>query len=241
MNHLNSGISVDCIIFGFDEKQLKVLLVERDKSSCERSDLSPGIMKLPGSLIKDSDDLERSAHRILREQTGLEHMVLKQLAIFDRPDRIKNPDDLLWLCSTSGLDIQRVITITYYALLRIAPCSSKLLPENACWIPIRKLPPLAFDHNYIVGKALKELQKRLQTELDILEVLPKKFTIRQVQNLYAEILDKELDSRNFRKKLSKWNYIIALPQKERKVNHKPAQLYKLDRKKLLKATRMPVF
>lgn len=241
MSHLNSGISVDCIIFGFDEKQLKVLLVERDKSPDERPVLPQGILKLPGSLIKDSDDLERSAHRILKEQTGLGHILLKQLAIFDRPDRINNPNDLSWLCSTSGLDIQRVITITYYALLRITPGSSKLLSENACWIPIKKLPSLAFDHNFIIGKALKELRKKLQTEFDVLELLPKKFTIRQVQNLYAEILDKELDNRNFRKKLSKWNYIIALPQKERKVNHKPAQLYKLDRRKLSKALKMPVF
>lgn len=241
MSHLNSGISVDCIIFGFDEKQLKVLLVERDKSPDLRSDLSPGILKLPGSLIKDSDDLERSAHRILKEQTGFEHIVLKQLAIFDRPDRINNPDDLLWLRTTSGVEVERVITITYYALLRITSGASKLLSENACWIPIKKLPLLAFDHNFIIGKTLIELRKKIQTEFDVLELLPKKFTIRQVQNLYAEILDRELDNRNFRKKLSKWNYFIALPQKERKVNHKPAQLYKLDRKKISKANKIPVF
>ncbi len=241
MDQLNSSISVDCVIFGFDGKQMKVLLIERDKSPDERPDLPSGILKLPGSLIKDTDDLERSAHRILKELTGLDHVLLKQLAIFDRPDRLSNSNDLLWLCSTSGLQIRRVVTVTYYAVLRITYSTSKFLSGNSCWIPVNKLPRLAFDHNYIVDKALKEIRKNLQTELDVLELLPKKFTIRQVQDLYTEILGKELDNRNFRKKINKLDYIIALPQKERKVNHKPAQLFKLDRKKISKAERMPDF
>ncbi len=241
MDQLNSSISVDCVIFGFDGKQLKVLLVERDKSPDERPDLPSGILKLPGSLIKDTDDLERSAHRILRELTGLDHVILKQLAIFDRPDRLSNSNDLLWLCSTSGLQIRRVVTVTYYAMLRIAYSSSKLLSGKSCWVPIKKLPHLAFDHNFIIDKVLKEIRKKLQTELDVLELLPKKFTIRQVQNLYTEILGKELDNRNFRKKINKLDYIVALPQKEQKVNHKPARLYKLDRKKISKAVKLPDF
>jgi len=242
MDQLNSSISVDCVIFGFDTEQLKVLLIERDKSPDERLDMPSGSLKLPGSLIKDTDDLERSAYRILKELTGLDHVFLKQLAIFDRPDRLNNPNDIIWLCSTSGLQIRRVITITYYSLVRILKYNpSKTLLDKSYWIPVKKLPKLAFDHNFIIDSALKELRKKLQAESFGLELLPKKFTIRQFQNLYTEILGKKLDSRNFRKKIHKLDYLIALPEKERKVNHKPAQLYKLDKKKLSKPAKMLVF
>jgi 8-oxo-dGTP diphosphatase len=242
MDQLISGISVDCVIFGFDMEQLKVLLIERDKSPDERSDLPSGTLKLPGSLIKDTDDLERSAYRILKELTGLDQVLLKQFAIFDRPDRLNNSNDLAWLCSSSGLPIRRVITVTYYSLVRIIKINpAKTLFDKAYWIPVKKLPKLAFDHNHIVESALKELRKKLLNELSGLELLPKKFTIRQFQNLYAEILGKELDKRNFRKRIHKLDYLIALPEKERRVNHKPAQLYKLDRKKLSRPERMWTF
>jgi 8-oxo-dGTP diphosphatase len=242
MDQLNSSISVDCVIFGFDTEQLKVLLIERDKSPGERHDLPSSTLKLPGSLIKDTDDLERSAYRILKELTGLDHILLKQFAIFDRPDRLNHSNDLVWLCSTSGLPIRRVISVTYYTLVRIVKINpAKTLPDNAFWIPVKKLPALAFDHNQIVQCALKELRKKLLDEFFGLELLPKKFTIRQFQNLYAEILGKELDKRNFRKRIHKLDYLIALPEKERKVRHKPAQLYKLDKKKLIKPEKMLIF
>lgn len=242
MDQLNSSISVDCVIFGFDTEQLKVLLIERDKAPDEKPDLPSGILKLPGSLIKDTDDLERSAYRILKDHTGLDHVFLKQFAIFDRPDRLNQPNDLLWLCSTSGLQIRRVITVTYYSVVRIIKNNpAKTLPGKACWLPLNKLPRLAFDHNMIIESALKELRKKLQTESFGLELLPKKFTIRQIQTLYTEILGKPMDNRNFRKRMNKLNYLIALPQKERRVNHKPAQLFKLDKKKLFKPGSMLVF
>jgi 8-oxo-dGTP diphosphatase len=242
MDLLNSSISVDCVIFGFDTEQLKVLLIERDKAPDEKPDSPSGILKLPGSLIQDTDDLERSAYRILKELTGLDHVFLKQFAIFDRPDRLNQPNDLLWLCSTSRLQIRRVITVTYYSVVRIIKNNpAKALLGNACWVPLKKLPRLAFDHNMIIESALKELRKKLQTESFGLELLPKKFTIRQIQTLYTEILGKPMDSRNFRKRMNKLNYLIALPQKERSVNHKPAQLFKLDKKKLSKPGSMLVF
>ncbi len=242
MDPLNSSISVDCVVFGFDTEQLKVLLIERNKSPYEKSDLPSGTLKLPGGLIKDTDDLEKAAYRILKELTGLDHVSLKQFAIFDRPDRLDNPNDLTWLCSTSGLQIRRVITITYYSILRIAKNDpAKMLLSPSHWIPIKKLPRLAFDHNFIISGALKELRKKLQFELFGLELLPKKFTLRQFQNLYSEILDREFDKRNFRKKVQKLDYLIPLPEKEKKVKHKPAQLYKLDKKKLSKPERLTFF
>lgn len=242
MDQLNSSISVDCVVFGFDTEQLKVLLIERSKSPYEKADLPSGNLKLPGSLIKDTDDLERAAYRILKELTGLDHVSLKQFAIFDRPDRLNNINDLTWLCSTSGLQIRRVISVTYYSILRIAKNDpAKLLLDQSHWIPVKKLPRLAFDHNFIIDGALKELRKKLQYESFGLELLPKKFTIRQFQNLYMEILGKDIDKRNFRKKIHKLDCLVPLPEKEKKVKHKPAQLFKLDRKKLSKPERWPVF
>lgn len=242
MDQLNPNISVDCIIFGFDTKQLRVLLIERNTSPKETSELASVILKLPGSLIKDTDDLDRSAYRILKELTGLDHVFLKQLAIFGKPDRLNNPNDLSWLCSTSGIQVRRVVTVTYYSLVRIARSDpAKALKERTRWIPIKKIPKLAFDHNSIIESALKELRSKLQTDPVVLELLPKKFTIRQIQNLFEEVLGKKLDNRNFRKKISKLDYFVALPEKEKLVNHKPAQLYKLDKKKLSKPEKTLIF
>lgn len=235
MDQLNSSISVDCVIFGFDTKQLKVLLIERDKLPEENALMPSGTMKLPGNLIKDTDDLDSSAYRILKELTGLDHIFLKQFAIFGKPNRLNNPNDLTWLCSTSRLHVRRVVTVTYYSLLKIAEGNpTKTLLNRTYWIPVKKLPSLAFDHNFIIESALKAIRKEMQTEPFCFELLPKKFTIRQIQNLYEEILGKKLDNRNFRKKISSLKYIVALPQKEKKVNHKPAQLYKVDKKKISK-------
>lgn len=242
MDQLNSSISIDCVVFGFDTEQLKILLIERNISPNENSGLPSGTLKLPGSLIKDTDDLDHAAQRILKELTGLEHIRLKQFAIFDRPDRLNYSNDLTWLRSTSGLQIRRVITVTYYCILRIAKSDpAKLLLRHCQWIPVRKIPNLAFDHNFIVDGALKELRKRLQHEAFGLELLPKKFTIRQFQNLFTQILGKDLDKRNFRKKIHQLNYLIPLPEKERNVKHKPAQLFKLDKKKLSKHERLLVY
>jgi 8-oxo-dGTP diphosphatase len=235
MDQLNSNISVDCVIFGFDAKQLKVLLIERDKLPEENLTQPSGTLKLPGSLIRDTEDLDHSAYRVLKELTGLNNICLKQFAVFGNPDRLRNTNDLAWLRSTCGLHIERVVTVAYYSLVKIVSCNPfKTLSYRAIWIPLKKLPQLAFDHNLIVESALEELRKELQTEPFGLELLPRKFTIRQIQNLFEEILGKKLDNRNFRKKIRKLIYFVALPEKEKKVNHKPAQLYKLDKNKFSK-------
>lgn len=241
MYQLNSGVSVDCVIFGFDTKQLKVLLIERDKLPEENLLISSGTLKLPGNLIKDTDDLDRSAYRILKELTGLDHVFLKQFAIFGKPNRLNNPNDLTWLCSTSKVQVRRVVTVAYYSWLKIVKSNpAKTLLSRNYWIPVRKIPQLAFDHNFIIESALKDIRIKMQMEPFGFELLPKKFTIRQIQNLYEEILGKKLDNRNFRKKISSLKYIVALPEKEKKVNHKPAQLYKLDKEKIPKPRKLMV-
>lgn len=232
---LNPHISVDCVIFGFDSHQLKVLLIEREKIEGKDIDPEMGKMKLPGSLIDDTEDLDSSAYRVLQELTGLSKIYLHQFSVFGNPDRLNKTSDLAWLQATSGLPVERVVTIAYYSLVKINESNpQESLSDITRWIPVSELPQLIFDHNNIVQKALEALRKELRTEPIGFELLPKKFTLRQLQALYEEILGNELDSRNFRKKLGKLDYLVALPEKEENVSHKPAQLFKFDKKMFAK-------
>jgi 8-oxo-dGTP diphosphatase len=235
MNRLNPHISVDCVIFGFDGPHLKVLLVEREKMPEEDSSIPSGLLKLPGSLISDAEDLDHSASRVLKELTSLDHIYLKHFSVFGNPDRLSNLNDLAWLRSTSGLPIERVVTIAYYSLVKISESNpNESLPDKTCWISVNEIPQLIFDHNIIVEKALDALRKELRTEPIGFELLPKKFSLRQLQNLYEVILGNKLDNRNFRKKVSKLEYLIVQTEKEKGVNHKPALLYRFDKKIFLK-------
>jgi 8-oxo-dGTP diphosphatase len=235
MIRLNPHISVDCVIFGFDGKYLKVLLIERDKLQEESPAIPSGLLKLPGSLISDTEDLDHSASRVLKELTGLDHIFLKQFAVFGSPDRLSNSNDLLWLRTTSELVIDRVVTVAYYSLVKINDSNpTESLPEKTSWLKVSELPQLSFDHNLIINSALDALRKELRTEPIGFELLPKKFSLRQLQNLYEVILGNRLDNRNFRKKIGKLEYLIPQSEKEIGVNHKPAQLYKFDKKLFLK-------
>jgi 8-oxo-dGTP diphosphatase len=234
MNRLNPHISVDCVIFGFDARQLKVLLIEREQLKEEDTKLPSGLLKLPGNLISDTEDLDHSAYRVLRELTGLDNIFLKQFAVFGNPDRLQNLNDLAWLRRTSGLPIERVLTVAYYSLVKINESNpTKSLLSKTRWFPVKELPRLSFDHNLIIDTALEALRKELRTEPIGVELLPKKFTLRQIQSLYEVILGNTLDNRNFRKKIVKLKYFIPLPEKEKKVNHKPARLYRFDKKVFL--------
>lgn len=231
MKNLNPHISVDCVIFGFDSTELKILLVEREKLPNEDPRLPSGLMKLPGNLIDETEDLDESAYRVLKELTGLDKIYLKQLSVFGNSDRLDVVNDLLWLKTTSGMTIDRVVTVAYYSLVKINESDPQAhINSNAFWLPINKVPHLIFDHNKIIYKALETVRKELRTEPIGFELLPKKFTLRQLQNLYEVILGTSLDNRNFRKKISKLEYLIPLDEKEKGVNHKPAQFYRFDKK-----------
>lgn len=212
------------MVFGFDGKNLKILLLERHFSESE-SDL-----KLPGDFITDDEDLDSAAYRILKELTGLENIYLRQFSVFGSPDRISKARDIEWLRKTTGLPIERVVTIAYYSLIRIKESKKeRAFKNNAVWKKVDEVNELAFDHFTILEEGLSRLRNKLQIKPVGMELLPSKFTIRQLQNLYEVILSKKLDNRNFRKKVLKANYLVPLDEKETKVAHKPARLYSFNK------------
>jgi hypothetical protein len=230
-NQLNPHISVDCVIFGFDFEALRILLVDRELSTSKIPAVKKDL-KLPGSLVYDDEDLDTSASRVLKELTGLENIFLRQFHVFGSPARVSNKIDLDWLTYTTSLPISRVVTIAYYSLVKIDEVNSadKLAMHGAHWVALDDVDKLAFDHNEILHTGLETLRSRLRAEPIGFELLPKKFTIRQLQTLYEVISSQKLDSRNFRKKIAKLRYLIPLQEREKKVAHKPAQLYKFDKR-----------
>jgi len=226
--NINPTISVDCVIFGFSAKQLKVLLIERNYT--DRSGIEFRDHKLPGDFISINEDLDLAASRTLEELTGLRDIYLSQFSVFGKPDRISKPVDMDWLLDTTGLQIHRVVTAAYYSLINIGETNTDFAINNsASWIDIKQVPELAFDHADIILEGLKHLQQSLRSEPIGFELLPDKFTIRELQSLYEVILDCSLDNRNFRKKILKSRYLVQLDEKQSGVAHKPAYYYRFDR------------
>jgi len=228
--NFNPHLSVDCVVFGFDGEDLCVLLIERIGSNGLYSNQKK--YKLPGDLIHIREDLDGAAKRVLAELTGLNNIYLQQFSVFGNPERIDDHEDKMWLEETTGVVINRVVTTAYYSLIRI----DKSKPENelshhATWHRITDLPSLTFDHEQIITKGLESLRGEIRFEPICFELLPGKFTIRQIQSLYEAIIGHELDNRNFRKKLLKADYIEALDEKQQGVAHKPALFYRFDRQK----------
>lgn len=220
---LNPHISIDCVVFGFNGQELKILAIRR------KLDNTITDLKLPGDFISDDEDLNSAANRILFELTGLSDIYLHQFHVFGKPDRIKDERDIHWLRKTTGLPISRVVTIAYYSLIRIHESSrDKAKKQDAGWYGIDDVE-LAFDHRDILEKGLSTLRNQLQFKPIGMELLPEKFTIRQLQNLYEIILSRKLDNRNFRKKVLKANYLIPLEEKENRVAHKPARMYSFNK------------
>jgi 8-oxo-dGTP diphosphatase len=207
MQNIVSNISVDCVIFGFDFKQLNVLLVER---------------KL------EDEDFDTAAARILKEVSGLDNIYLEQFYAFGKIDRVNSPKDKLWHEHQSGFS-DRIVTIGYYSLIDNTAVTLSLNKRNVKWFPINELPELGFDHQEILVKALEKLRSKLRSEPIGFELLPGKFTLSQLQKLYESILGTTYDRRNFRKKVLQMKYIIPLNEKQKDVKHKPAQLFIFSR------------
>ncbi len=201
------ALSVDCVIFGFDENKLKVLLI--------RSDLKKfmGRWSLLGDLIDVAEDVDEAAYRILRERTGLKDVYLEQVHTFGKPQR-----------HPAG----RVVTIAYCSLINIQHHKLSKMENELHWHDVNNVKDLAFDHQQIFDTCYLRLQKRIQEHPLGFNLLPKKFSLRELQNLYEAILDTKMDRRNFRKKFFSMDLLIDTDEIERDVPHRPGKLYKFN-------------
>lgn len=225
---LNPNISADCVIFGYDFDQLKVLIIRRGTNVNSKTTR----MALPGDLIYDTENLDEAASRILNELTGLEGIYLEQVGAFGDPNRIKTKGDQEWLKSIRAEPEARVVTVAYFSLVKMADCNLQpaSFAMSAEWVAVHDIKELAFDHFDILQAALKKLKEKLDTHPIGFNLLPEKFTIGQLHKLYEAILDKKIDKRNFRRKIIKLNILTNLNEKQTGVAHKPSRFVKFNEK-----------
>ena len=219
------NISVDCVVFGYDTstKSLNVLLIKRYLESETNHEILVNDYVLTGYHVYEDETLDDTATRALKELTGLSSLYKKQFKAFGDPDRLLDKKDQLWIKNEEFNT--RTITIAYYFLIKTEAVNLLENTHNAKWFPINALPKLGFDHKSILLEAYEDLKVKCLSEPIIFELLPHKFTINDVQDLYQSILGIEIDNRNFRRKLINKKYIIPLDEKQFGVSKKPAQLY----------------
>ena len=213
----DSVFSTDCVIFGFEAGELKILLIERNEEPFK------DWFALPGYIVEQEESIDDAAERILYELTGLHDLHMEQFHTFGEVNR--HPQG-------------RVITVAYYALIRING-QKDLRPvtqfaKKAIWRPVNELPKLAFDHSVIFNTAFNKIRRRLSYQPIAFELLPEKFTLTQLQLLYEAILNKKLDKRNFRKKMLSYGFLKELDEKQKGVSYRAAKFYKFDRRKYAK-------
>jgi len=210
------ALTVDCVVFGLDEQNLlKVMLIKRNLTPFRDE------WALPGGFVRIGESLESAAMRELHEETGIEKVFLEQLYTFG--DLNRDPRD-------------RVVTVAYYALVNLAEqkIQAQTDASAAAWFAISDLPPLAFDHDRILATAIARLKGKVRYEPIGFELLPKKFTLSQLQKLYETVLNTKLDKRNFRKKILSMDLLIDLNEMQKDVAHRAAKLYRFDEQKYRK-------
>jgi len=203
-------LSIDCIIFGFQGSRLKVLLVKH----------AGGIIKdrwaLPGGFVTYNEDIDSAAYRLLKDLTGVKELYLEQLKAFGTVDRYPT---------------KRVITIAFYALTR--PEIYELIPgftaSDAKWFTIDEISDLPYDHDEILDFAWQRLKRKVKYEPIGFNLLPEKFTLLQLQDLYEAILEISLDKPNFRRKIMKMGLLISCDEKQKGVSHRAANLFRFDK------------
>lgn len=212
------ALTVDCVVFGLDEEGLKVLLIERG--------LAPfrGNWALPGGFVHVDESIDDAALRELQEETGLKKVFLEQLFTFGSLGRDPR---------------ERVVTVAYYALVQLSNHQVQAATDarEALWFAVDDLPKLAFDHNQILDMAHERLQAKVRYQPIGFELLPKKFTLRQLQSMYETILDRDLDKRNFRKKILGMGVLTELAEVEADVAHRAARLYRFDKTEYRRLTK----
>ena len=208
LDYFKIAVSVDCVIFGYHDKELKVLLIKSDLEEFE------GLNSLLGDLVKPNEDLDSSSYRILKERTGLDKVYLEQVHAFGGLDR-----------HPSG----RVITVAYYSLIDTRHHRLQLSHNELNWHSVNKITALAFDHKLILDTCLSRLREQIMENPIVFNLLPEKFSLRELQELYEAILGMELDRRNFRKKIVLKDWLLDLNEMETNLSHRPGKLYTLKK------------
>lgn len=208
-NEIIKNLSIDCIIYSFHEDKIHILLVRHAEG------ISIGKWGLPGGYVRENEGLDEAATRILKLHTGLGDIYLEQLKAFGEVDRFPE---------------ERVITISFFALVKYEDIH--LVPGESVyevkWFALGEHPKLIFDHNYILEFALTRLKQIVRHEPIGFKLLPKEFTLLQLQSLYEAILNIKFDKPNFRRKLLKMNLLVETNHKQKNVSHRAATLYRFD-------------
>jgi len=207
-----AALTVDCVVFGFDQGGLQVLLIQRGLAPFK------GKWALPGGFVEERETLDEAARRELLEETGLTDVYLEQLYTFGAVDRDPR---------------ERVVSVAYYALVKLAghhPTGASDA-SDAAWFSVGNLPPLAFDHEDILKTGLARVRGKVRYEPIGFELLPQKFTLSQLQHLYEALLQTPLDKRNFRKSIQSMGLLVGLKEQARSGAHRPAQLFRFERRR----------
>lgn len=213
-----NSITIDCVIFGFDKGSLEVLLIEHAEG------IRKGEWGLPGGWIHENESIDNAAQRLLADLTGLDNIYLEQLKAFGDPDRFP---------------LGRVITIGYYALVKREDYNIQagFTASDAKWYKIADVPKLIYDHSEILEYSLLNLRRRVRQAPIGFNLLPEKFTLFELMQLYEEILGLEMDKSNFRRKILRMKLLAPLDEKQKDVSHRAAQLYEFDPKIYEKLTK----
>ncbi|MBI1344410.1 MAG: NUDIX hydrolase [Terrimonas sp.] len=209
LDYFNIAVSVDCVIFGYEQNEFKVLLIESDLEEFK------GKLSLLGDLVRPDEDLDSASYRILKERTGLDDVYLQQVHTFGAIQR-----------HPSG----RVITTAYYSLVNINHHQLKISDNQVHWHNVADIRAMAFDHKQILDTCHEMLRSHIMEHPVIFNLLPEKFSLRLLQDLYEAILGVQLDRRNFRKKISLKDWVQDLDEMETDVPHRPGKLYKAKAK-----------
>jgi 8-oxo-dGTP diphosphatase len=210
-NQTRHLVAVDCIIFGFDGEEMKLLLIHRG--------LEPekGKWSLMGGFVQAAESLDEAANRVLKQLTGLEGVYLEQLNAFGNPNRDS---------------VERTVSVAYFSLIDIHQYEKQLSDDyHPEWVPIKKIPKLIFDHKEMVEMAKAKLRYKAAFHPILFELLPGKFTLPQLQSLYESVYDKRFDKRNFSRKVLSTGLLVKQKDKERLNSKKGAFYYKLDKRK----------
>ena len=208
--HSKVWVSVDCIIFGFDEGKLRILIGKR------QMDPGRGEWSLYGGFVLSDENIDEAANRVLYDLTGLRNVYMRQVGAFGSVDR--DPGE-------------RVISIAYYALINVNDYEDRLRKEHRVeWVNIDDIPHLYSDHNEMVRKALKLMRQKIKTEPIGFRLLPSLFTLTQLQHLYEAIHGEELDKRNFRKRIKDMDFIEKTELIDKKGSKRGASLYRFNKR-----------